>query len=137
MNQTSTARRYLSIFMAALFMLTSMVSLHAQASQAAMIGTHEVIAQEQLKVDRDQLKSMLDDEAVQEKLASMGVSPEQVEQRINSLTGEELAHFNAQLDTAPAGAGVVGVIVLFLVIFIITDMLCATNIFRFVNCINR
>ncbi|GGI93579.1 hypothetical protein GCM10009083_07550 [Halopseudomonas pertucinogena] len=137
MNQTSTVRRYLSLFMAALFMFTSMVSLHAQASQAAMTATHEVIAQEQLSVDRDQLKAMLDDEAVQDKLASMGVSPEQVEQRINSLTAEELAHFNAQLDEAPAAAGVVGVIVLFLVIFIITDMLCATNIFRFVNCINR
>ena len=137
MNQTSTVRRYLSIFMATLFMFTSMVSLHAQASQAAMTATHEVIAQEQLSVDRDQLTAMLDDEAVQEKLASMGVSPEQVEKRINSLTAEELAHFNAQLDEAPAAAGVVGVIVLFLVIFIITDMLCATNIFRFVNCINR
>ena len=137
MNPTSTVRRYLSVFMAALFMFTSMVSLHVQASQAAMTATHEVIAQEQLSVDREQLKAMLDDAAVQDKLASMGVSPEQVEQRINSLTGEELAHFNAQLDEAPAGAGVVGIIVLFLVIFIITDMLCATNIFRFVNCINR
>nr|WP_231702311.1 PA2779 family protein [Halopseudomonas litoralis] len=120
--------------MATLFMLTSMASIHAQAS---MVGTHEVIASEQLSVDRDQLKSMLDDEAVQDKLASMGVSPEQVEQRINSLTADELAHFNAQLDEAPAGAGVLGVIVLFLVIFIITDMLCATNVFKFVNCINR
>lgn len=137
MNHTSTARRYVSILMAALFMLTSMASLHAQATQAAMVGTHEVIAQEQLSVDRDQLKAMLDDEAVQDKLASMGVAPEQVEQRINSLTTEELAYFNSQLDEAPAGAGVLGVIVLFLVIFIITDMLCATNIFRFVNCINR
>ncbi|WGK63238.1 MULTISPECIES: PA2779 family protein [Halopseudomonas] len=120
--------------MAALFMFTSMASIHAQAS---MVGTHEVIASEQLSVDRDQLKSMLDDEAVQDKLASMGVSPDQVEQRINSLTAEELAYFNTQLDEAPAGAGVLGVIVLFLVIFIITDMLCATNVFRFVNCINR
>lgn len=134
MKQTSATRRYLAIMMATLFMLTSMVSIHAQAS---MVGTHEVIASEQLGVDRDQLKSMLDDEAVQDKLASMGVSPEQVEQRINSLTADELAHFNAQLDEAPAGAGVLGVIVLFLVIFIITDMLCATNIFKFVNCINR
>lgn len=137
MKHTSTVRRYLSIFMAALFMFTSMVSLHAQASQAAMTSTHEVIAEQQLSVDRDQLKAMLDDQAVQEKLASMGVSPEQVEQRINSLTADELAYFNAKLDEAPAGAGILGVIVLFLVIFIITDMLCATNIFRFVNCINR
>ncbi|SDR99933.1 hypothetical protein SAMN05216198_0952 [Halopseudomonas litoralis] len=134
MKQTSVTRRYLAIVMATLFMLTSMASIHAQAS---MVGTHEVIASEQLSVDRDQLKSMLDDEAVQDKLASMGVSPEQVEQRINSLTADELAHFNAQLDEAPAGAGVLGVIVLFLVIFIITDMLCATNVFKFVNCINR
>lgn len=137
MKHTSAVRRYLPIFMAALFMFTSMVSLHAQATQAAMTSTHEVIAEQQLSVDRDQLKAMLDDQAVQDKLASMGVSPEQVEQRINSLTADELAYFNAQLDEAPAGAGILGVIVLFLVIFIITDMLCATNIFRFVNCINR
>lgn len=137
MKHTSAVRRYLSIFMAALFMFTSMVSLHAQATQAAMTSTHEVIAEQQLSVDRDQLKAMLDDQGVQDKLASMGVSPEQVEQRINSLTADELAYFNAQLDEAPAGAGILGVIVLFLVIFIITDMLCATNIFRFVNCINR
>ena len=77
--------------------------------------------------------------SVQEKIASMGVSPDQVEQRINSLTADELAYFNAQLDEAPAGAagGILGVIVLFLVIFIVTDMLCATNVYKFVNCINR
>ena len=71
------------------------------------------------------------------KLEAMGVERDQVEKRINGLTAAELAQFNQQLDQAPAGAGVVGVIVLFLVIFIITDMLCATNIFNFVNCINR
>lgn len=135
MKHTSTVRRYLSIFMAALFMFTSMVSLHAQATQAAMTSTHEVIAEQQLSVDRDQLKAMLDDQAVQDKLASMGVSPEQVEQRINSLTADELAYFNAQLDEAPAGAGILGVIVLFLVIFIITDMLCATDIYSFIRCV--
>ncbi|MAF88358.1 MAG: hypothetical protein CMK91_11390, partial [Pseudomonas sp.] len=74
---------------------------------------------------------------VQKKLEAMGVERDQVEKRINGLTAAELAQFNQQLDQAPAGAGVVGVIVLFLVIFIITDMLCATNIFNFVNCINR
>lgn len=30
---------------------------------------------------------------------------------------------------------VVGIIVLFLLVFIIADMLCATNVFPFVNCI--
>jgi multidrug resistance efflux pump len=102
-----------------------------------MIGTPEVVAEHQQQVDRQQLLTMLDDQDVQKKLEAMGVERDQVEKRINGLTAAELAQFNQQLDQAPAGAGVVGVIVLFLVIFIITDMLCATNIFNFVNCINR
>lgn len=106
-------------------------------AQAAMIGTSEVVAEHQQQVDRQQLLTMLDDQDVQKKLEAMGVERDQVEKRINGLTAAELAQFNQQLDQAPAGAGVVGVIVLFLVIFIITDMLCATNIFNFVNCINR
>lgn len=128
-----TTKRYLSILLTALFMLTSMASIQAQA---AMIGTGEAVAQQQLSVDRAELKSMLDDKAVQDKLASMGVTQDQVEKRIDSLTADELAQFNSQLDQAPAGAGVVGIIVLFLVIFIITDMLCATNVYSFVNCVN-
>jgi len=106
-------------------------------ANAAMIGTGEVLAEQQQQVDRQQLLSMLDEQAVQEKLLSMGVDRSQVEDRINSLTSTELAQFNQQLSEAPAGAGVVGIIVLFLVIFIITDLLCATNIFSFVKCINR
>ena len=106
-------------------------------ANAAMIGTGEVLAEQQQRVDRQQLLNMLDEQGVQEKLHSMGVDRSQVEARINSLTSAELAQFNQQLSEAPAGAGVVGIIVLFLVIFIITDLLCATNIFSFVKCINR
>ncbi|HCA25991.1 MAG TPA: hypothetical protein DEP32_17660, partial [Pseudomonas sp.] len=112
-----STKRYLSILLTALFMLTSMASLQAQA---AMVGTGEAVAQQQLSVDRAELKAMLDDQEVQAKLASLGVSQDQVEQRIDSLTADELADFNSQLDDAPAAAGVVGIIVLFLVIFIIT-----------------
>ncbi|HBX56810.1 PA2779 family protein [Pseudomonas sp. UBA2684] len=105
-------------------------------ANAAMIGTAEVLAEQQQQIDRQQLLSMLDDQGVQEKLQSMGVERTQVEERINSLTSAELAQFNQQLEEAPAG-GIIGIIVLFLVIFIITDLLCATDIFSFVKCINR
>lgn len=105
-------------------------------ANAAMIGTVEVLAEQQQQVDRQQLLSMLDDQGVQDKLQAMGVDRSQVEARINSLTNTELAQFNQQLQDAPAG-GILGIIVLFLVIFIITDMLCATDIFSFIKCINR
>jgi hypothetical protein len=121
-------------FFAALLHLLLVVQI--PVANAAMIGTHEVLAEQQHQVDQAQLMAMLDDEQVKDKLVAMGVEREQVESRIASLTPAELAQFNQQLDQAPAG-GVVGIIVLFLVIFIITDMLCATNIFSFVKCINR
>ncbi|SDR89673.1 PA2779 family protein [Pseudomonas oryzae] len=105
-------------------------------AQAGMIGTSEALQAQQQQVDRQQLLAMLDDQGVQDKLASLGVERAQVEQRINSLTNAELAQFNQQLSEAPAG-GIIGIIVLFLVIFIITDLLCATDLFTFVKCINR
>jgi len=78
---------------------------------------------------------MLDEQEVKDALADMGVSQDVVEERINNLTPAELAEFEQQLAQAEVGEGVVGIIVLFLLVFIVTDMLCATNIFPFVNCI--
>ena len=133
MFNSSVMKRVATLLAAMHFMLFAQIPL----AQAAMISSAEIIAEQQQKVDRQQLLTMLENEDVQKKLVSMGVEQDQVEQRINSLTPAELAQFNQQLDQAPAGAGVVGIIVLFLVIFIVTDLLCATNIFNFVNCINR
>ncbi len=127
--------RYLAAVLAALHFS---LMVQVPAAQAAMIGTSEVLSEQRQQVDRQQLLSMLDDQEVKAKLESMGVDRAQVESRINSLTPAELAQFNQQLSEAPAGsASVIGIIVLFLVIFIITDMLCATNVFNFINCINR
>lgn len=129
-----TLFRRLAAILAVFHML---VVVQVPMANAAMVGTPEVLYEQQQQVDRQQLLGMLEDQGVQEKLQGMGVDRSQVAERINSLTNAELAQFNQQLSEAPAGAGVVGVIVLFLVIFIITDMLCATNIFSFVKCINR
>ena len=126
------SRRLASVLVASQLLLIAQVPL----AQAAMVGTGEVLQAQQQQVDRQQLLAMLDDQGVRDKLTSLGVEREQVEQRIQSLTNAELAHFNQQLSEAPAG-GIIGIIVLFLVIFIITDLLCATDIFTFVKCINR
>ncbi|HLA30736.1 MAG TPA: PA2779 family protein [Pseudomonas sp.] len=122
---------------AMLAVLHVLMVVQVPMASASMVGTAEVLYEQQQRLDRQQLLSMLEDQGVQEKLQAMGVDRSQVAERINSLTNAELAQFNQQLSEAPAGAGVVGVIVLFLVIFIITDMLCATDIFSFVKCINR
>lgn len=124
--------RYVSFFMA---MMMALGSVWSATATAGMVGTGEMIGQQQIQLDRQELISMLDRQDVQAKLADLGVSQDQVKERIQNLTPAELADFERQLAEAPAGQDVVGIIVLFLLVFIITDMLCATNIFPFVNCI--
>lgn len=124
--------RYVSFFMA---MMMALGSVWSATASAGMVGTGEMIGEQQVQLDRQQLIDMLENQEVQDKLADLGVSQDQVKERIQNLTPAELADFERQLAEAPAGQDVVGIIVLFLLVFIITDMLCATNIFPFVNCI--
>ena len=141
MDVRKTLRRPVALFMIVLMSLTTTGMAFAQGGTVPTepVSTAEVLQSEQIRVDRAELKAMLATGEVQEKLASLGVDPNQVEERIDNLTAEELSEFNQALDEAPAGAGVggvVGIIVLFLLVFIITDMLCATDIYSFVNCVN-
>lgn len=101
-------------------------------AQAAMISTPEVIQSQQSAYDREQLASLLDREEIQEKLLSMGVAPDSVQERISSMTDFEIAQLNQQINDLPAG-GVLGAIVLIFVVFIITDAIGATDIFPFVH----
>ena len=100
--------------------------------QAAMITTPDVIQSQQSEYDREQLFSMLDRDDVQEKLLSMGVAPEVVQDRINSMTDFEIAQLNQQINDMPAGE-ILGAIVLIFVVFVITDAIGATDIFPFVR----
>ncbi|MCL5974948.1 MAG: PA2779 family protein [Gammaproteobacteria bacterium] len=102
-------------------------------AQAAMISTPDVIQSQQSQYEREQLSTMLDRSDIQDKLVSMGVAPESVQERINSMTDFEVAQLNQQINDMPAGSGIVGIIVLLFVVFVITDAVGATDIFPFVR----
>ena len=128
-------RRYTKQFSLVMALLMAFATTFSVSAHAGMVGTGELIQQQQTDIDRQQLLEMLEQQEVKEKLAELGVSEDQVAERIPNLTPAELADFEQQLAEAPTGEGVVGVIVLFLLVFIITDMLCATDLFSFINCI--
>ncbi|SHK40706.1 hypothetical protein SAMN05216369_1890 [Marinobacter antarcticus] len=121
-----------SAIMTLVMILSSMWAIPASAS---IVGTGELLTEQRADIDREALMGMLEREDVKTTLVNMGVGEQEVRDRIQSLTPSELADFKQQLAEAPAGEGVVGIIVLFLLVFIITDMLCATNIFPFIKCI--
>lgn len=112
------------------------LGLSTMPLQAAMISTDEVISTQQAEMDRQALATVLDRADVQGKLVAMGVTVGDVEQRIALMTDAEVAQLNQQIADLPAGADVVGILVLLFVIFVVTDVIGATDIFPFIRPVN-
>ena len=105
--------------------------------QAAMVGTPAVIQAEQGRVDRQELLRMLAREDVRNQLTEMGIDPEVASQRVAALTDDEVAALNQRVQDLPAGGDVLGLLLLLFIIFLITDMIGATDVFPFVHPVRR
>jgi predicted proteasome-type protease len=124
----TTVRHIISILLS-----ISLILLPLGNAQAAMIANTQVIDQMQQQTDRDAVLQLLQRADARDYLISMGVEPRDIEQRVNMMTREELAQLNAQLAQLPAGGDILGLLVLLFIVFVITDMLGATDIFPFVH----
>lgn len=111
--------------------------LFSAVSNAGMVTTTQALAIEQHQYDKEYLLNALNDEAVQEKLIALGVDTDLVSERVKHMTPSEIAYLNEHIDDMEAGQGVIGILLLIFLVFIVTDMLCATDVFPFVNCINK
>lgn len=115
-----------------LMMSVMMLSIQAPAV-AGMVGTGEVIAQQQQTLDRGQLLGAMAQEDVRAQLVALGVDPEQAAARVAALSDEELQLLAAQMDEMPAGGSVLGVAVFLFLVLLATDILGFTDIFPFVK----
>jgi hypothetical protein len=100
-------------------------------ANATLISTQQIAAESSIFKDRGSLVATLDRPEVQAQLESFGISKEEAQQRIASLTDEEVVALNNKIDGLPAGAGVVGALVLIFVVLLVTDILGFTRVFPF------
>ena len=121
----------LTLFISLLMILTSF----GQA-QAAIISNNQVLDKMEQTDNKEALLRTIHRLDVQEQLLSMGVETADIENRINNMTADEIAQLNQQLDELPAGGDVLGLIVLLFIIFVITDVIGATDIFPFIHPVN-
>lgn len=119
-----------------LSVLTLTTTLQVSVAQAAMVSTQTVVMEQQAQFDRQQLNALLQREQAVDAMQSLGVDPEMVQERVDSMTAEELAAFNEQVDQMQAGGSALGVIVLVFLILILLDLLGATDIFPAIRPIN-
>ena len=119
-----------------LFLSLSLIVLPIGPAQAAMIGNGQIVNEVQAELTRGEILHMLDREEAQQQLTALGVSPDMVKERVAQMTDAEVVQLNQHLADLPAGGDIWGVLLLLFIVFIITDMLGATDIFPFVKPVN-
>ena len=111
-------------------LITSLLSLSAQAPvMAGMISNEQIAQTAQMELKRDEIRSFIMREDVKEALLGQGVSVDDVEKRVDSLTDSEIMQMHEQIDELAAGGSFLGGVLLVVVIFMLLDMAGATDVF--------
>ena len=110
-----------------------LLALSFSQVQASIISNAQVIQQAQHINDKETLLQTIRRNDVQQQLVQLGVSAADAEKRINNMTHQEITQLNQQINKLPAGGDALGLIVLIFIVFVITDVIGATDIFPFIH----
>ena len=113
-----------------LYSLISIFLLGSVQANAALVDNQQLAQQAQVEQQRDSVRSLLARADVRAALLDYGVSEDAVDARVNQLSAAELQQMHAQLAELPAGADSgVGLVLGIIFIFIVLDLLGATDVF--------
>ena len=127
MSMSSLMKRVMGLLLA-----LSLAYGYSVPGWAGLIGTGQLM-QLQSGVDRLSLVSALEREDVRRQLEALGVDPDHARQRLANLDDSQIAALQADLDSLPAGGGVLEVVVAVLVVLLILDLVGVADIFPFVR----
>ena len=125
------SNKYLSLLLSAALMIMSLNN-----AGAAIVGNDVVFSHMQHNSAKAELLQTINRSDVKQQLLSLGVNAADVESRINLMTDEEIAQLNQQIDELPAGGDVLGILLVIFIVFVITDVIGATDIFPFIHPVN-
>lgn len=121
-------RRTLAVILSFLLFFASI----GQA-QSAIVSNSQLIHQAQQANNKNTLRQTIHRADVQQQLLAMGVNTADIESRINQMTQDEVAQLNQQINQLPAGGDGLGIVILVFLVFVITDVIGATDIFPFIH----
>jgi hypothetical protein len=97
---------------------------------AAVIGTQQALEGPASQQQAARVTQALDRQEVQQAMIMMGVDPAQAKLRVSSLSPEELAQLDQQLDNLPAGGSVLALIGAVFVVLLILEVTGVINVFK-------
>lgn len=100
----------------------------AGVANAGILSSSDIIAAEQVQLDRAQLKSLFARADVQDKLMAMGVDVAAAQARVDNMSEQEIQQMAANMDEMPAGAGFVETLVLAFLVLIVLEVTGVTDV---------
>ena len=103
----------------------------AVAPASGLISTEQISSAMTPSDSRTALMATLDRADLAAALQARGVSVDALRDRVSALTDAEAAQLMAQIDQAPAGADILGLIFTVFIVLLVTDILGLTKVFPF------
>ncbi len=100
-------------------------------AQAGIVSSEQSLATPSQSDARDKVNALLAREDVRAGLAERGLNTELAQDRVKSMTDEEVATLAGRIDQAPAGGDILGVLFTVFIILLVTDILGLTKVYPF------
>lgn len=104
----------------------------SQPANAGMLGTQSLLPHSLSQQDQQQARQQIENQLIE-----LGVEADMAKARIASLSDQQVADITNRLNDLPAGADAGGVILTVFIVFVITDVIGATDIFPFIHPVNK
>jgi len=121
----SNLRRFFTLLTLGVFLNVTFLA----PAMAGMVTSSELSSAAQVEQLRDEIRTVVARDDIRAHLLDNGVSPDDINDRINTMTGSEVLAMHAQLDSLPAGEGFLGGVIAIIVIFILLDLAGVTDVF--------
>ena len=121
----SNLRRFFTLLTLGVFLNVTFLA----PAMAGMVTSSELSSAAQVEQLRDEIRTVIARDDIRSHLLDNGVSPDDINDRINTMTGSEVLAMHAQLDSLPAGEGFLGGVIAVIVIFILLDLAGVTDVF--------
>lgn len=124
-------------FMSALLVVAITMAGLPMNAHAALVSTDEVVTAEAAAASREKVNAFLAREDVRKALMAEGVAQDAVQARVQAMTDAEVVQLAGQVDRAPAGGDVLGILFTVFIILLITDIMGLTKVFPFTRSVKH
>ncbi len=134
MRRSMRSQKVIAGFVAVAFCFLSVVVAPVQAT---LVGTADILAAQENNMARGKVKAFMAREDVVNHLQAFGVTAEEAQARVDTMTAEEIQLLSEKIDQMPAGGDAVGFLLALAIIsfvaLIITDIIGVTDVFTFIK----